>query len=198
MREARGDMFDQVDAHCICLTTNGFVKQDGRAVMGAGCAKEAASRWPTIKHLVGQSIAQHGNTCQLLTLYTTELQGIILPLRIAELWTLVKGGFKVPYHIATFPVKPIQGICAPDKSNVVTHMRGRFEPGARVPGWAMVADLDIIWASARELVALSDKMGWTDVIIPQAGCGAGELNWEQDVKPLLEPLLDDRFIIFSF
>ena len=40
-------------------------------------------------------------------------------------------------------------------------------------------------------------MGWSKVLIPRPGCGYGELNW-QDIKPLLESILDDRFISVTF
>ena len=35
------------------------------------------------------------------------------------------------------------------------------------------------------------------IAIPRPGCSNGGLNWEIDVKPIIEPLLDDRFIIYS-
>lgn len=48
------------------ITTNGFVKNDGRAVMGRGCALEAAHRWPDLPKLLGRAILDHGNHVQLM------------------------------------------------------------------------------------------------------------------------------------
>lgn len=38
--EVVGNMW-AIPADAYCITTNGFVKKNGEAVMGAGCAKEA-------------------------------------------------------------------------------------------------------------------------------------------------------------
>ena len=42
------------------ITTNGFVKNNGCAVMGRGCAKEAAQRYPNLPSLLGQAL-RYGN-----------------------------------------------------------------------------------------------------------------------------------------
>ena len=44
MKEITGNLFDQT-ADAICITTNGFVKDNGRCVAGRGCAKMAKDRW---------------------------------------------------------------------------------------------------------------------------------------------------------
>lgn len=76
-------------------------------------------------------------------------------------------------------------------------MRSRFNPGDWVPGWACVADEVIIKRSAEELVSFAGTYGWSQVILPRPGCGAGELSWEQ-VKPILTQVLDDRFYVITF
>lgn len=64
-REARGDMWKMAaDAHCI--TTNGDVRKDGAAVMGRGCALEAAAMFPAIRADLGYLINEHGNHVHLL------------------------------------------------------------------------------------------------------------------------------------
>lgn len=68
--------------------------------------------------------------------------------------------------------------------------------------WFEKADLDLIKRSALDLVDLINEMdfGAEDhpvVVIPRPGCGNGQLKWE-DVKPILEPILDDRFHVITF
>lgn len=61
------------------ITTNGAVRKDGFAVMGRGCAKEAAERYPRFQKLLGREITAGGN----------------------RVYHFVRGD----EHIVTFPVK---------------------------------------------------------------------------------------------
>lgn len=61
--------------------------------------------------------------------------------------------------------------------------------------WFEVADIELIKRSAEELV--SKIAGPKRVVMPRPGCGNGQLKWE-DVKPILEPILDDRFHVITF
>jgi hypothetical protein len=68
MREIKGNLFDQkVDV--ICVTTNGSVHSDGRAVMGCGCAEEAATLFPELPLLLGTWIQSVGNHFHYLKYY---------------------------------------------------------------------------------------------------------------------------------
>lgn len=46
----------------ICITTNGTVKNNGEAVMGAGCAKQCAELYPWFPAALGAHIKRCGNT----------------------------------------------------------------------------------------------------------------------------------------
>lgn len=85
-----------------------------------------------------------------------------------------------PYVLVSFPVKPALG------------------PSGE-PGWKAPADLGIIERSARQLVTAADNsaLNWNTVLLPQPGTGNGRLKWE-DVKPVIEPILDDRFVVVTY
>jgi hypothetical protein len=48
-----------------------------------------------------------------------------------------------------------------------------------------------------ELVELADRCHWQEIILPQLGCGSGGLAW-RDVRPLIAPILDDRFVVITY
>ena len=149
MKEARGNLWT-FPADAYVITTNGFVKKNGAAVMGRGCAKEALDKFPGIAQVLGKRIQEHGN-------------------HISLIW-------QHPFVIS-FPVKH---------------------------NWWEKADIDLIKRSAEELVELvgyADKNSqyypFQQVVLPRPGCGNGQLNWE-DVKPVIEPILDDRYTVITF
>lgn len=151
MIEAKGNMWDaEVDAFVI--TTNGFVKKNGEAVMGRGCAKEASTYWPKFPKLLGNHINKNGNVVGLFT-YGSFQDGMTA--------------------IFTFPVKY---------------------------NWWEKADSNLIEKSCKELVNYVESIWFGKMIkiaIPRPGCGNGQLDWE-DVKPILEKYLDDRFIVYDY
>lgn len=68
--------------------------------------------------------------------------------------------------------------------------------------WMEKADVALIRKSAIDLVQQIDQMNRMDqnlvtIVMPRPGCGNGGLRWE-DVKPVLEPILDDRFHVITF
>lgn len=58
------------------------------------------------------------------------------------------------------------------------------------------ADIGLIQRSCRELRIMAGYYDWHDVYLPRPGCALGGLDWK-DVKPAIEPLLDDRFIAIT-
>jgi hypothetical protein len=59
MLNVTGDLFQMQG--WLCITTNGFVKNNGRAVMGAGCAKTIRDAVPDIDMALGKRIKARGN-----------------------------------------------------------------------------------------------------------------------------------------
>jgi len=85
---------------------------------------------------------------------------------------IIKGGNKVFYlgdGLVSFPVKH---------------------------NWWEKADLELIERSTIELVNLTNHYKWETVVIPRPGCGNGGLKWNE-VKPILERYLDDRFLVIT-
>ncbi len=68
MIEVTGDMFeDYLDPGvAYVVTTNGYVRNNGTAVMGAGTAKDAAQLHKDLPRILGDLILAHGNRPYLL------------------------------------------------------------------------------------------------------------------------------------
>ena len=171
MIEIKGDLWNQ-NCDALCITTNGFVKKNGEAVMGKGCAKQACERIPELARRLGHSLNIDGNNPSLLGLYGD-------------------------YNLYSFPVKSISEKCLMDRSNVVRHMRDKFNYADDVPGWACVAREELIVASAQAMVDIAYERNYQKIVLPRPGCGAGELKWE-NICPMLSALLDDRFYVITY
>lgn len=66
MQEIYGDLWKLWDApntnvKLLCITTNGYVKPNGNAVMGRGCALEMKQRFPGSDKALGANIKVFGN-----------------------------------------------------------------------------------------------------------------------------------------
>lgn len=169
MKEAFGNLL-HMDGDALVITTNGFVKNNGEAVMGRGIAKQVADALPGFALELGTLINYDGN--------------IVHHVRNHNDMALV-----------TAPVKPACVIY--DGTNVVAHAAYQFHIGDVVPGFWAKADPKRIVSTCHDLTILANIMEWQTILCPRFGCGAGELKWE-DVKPLIEPILDDRFICVSY
>ena len=172
MREITGDLFshNQEGPSAICILTNHYINIQGANTMGRGCAAEAKYRWPGIQMTVGSAIRGGGNNCHLLT--STDRDRIYLPAVATERGSNTGWTARiVPYHIFTFPTK--------------RH-------------WGEKSDLNLIESSAHQLLVLTDRMDLQSVVLPRPGCGMGQLSWEDEVRPLISPILDDRFYAIDF
>lgn len=161
MLEAYGDIWDLApDYDAVVITTNGYVKKNGEAVLGRGIAKEAKERFPRFAFDLGVAIQKNGN------------------------YPMAVGYEGTEHWVLTLPVKPIVG------------------PSGE-PGWKVSADIELITSSIPKMIEIIDRINTigdypiTKIIMPRPGCGNGKLKWE-DVKPVIEPLLDDRFTVVTF
>lgn len=68
MKEIAGNLWDHWNqpGRIVCITTNGFVKKDGHAVMGRGVALQATGKVHDLKWIVGMLITRNGNIVQLV------------------------------------------------------------------------------------------------------------------------------------
>lgn len=76
MLEARGDLWT-LPADARCITTNGFVKTNGLAVMGRGCALQARERFPGLDAHLGSAINHHGNHVHLLQVHLPPVADLV-------------------------------------------------------------------------------------------------------------------------
>lgn len=60
MLEESGDLWT-LPADARCITTNGTIRGDGKAVMGRGCAQEARNRYPGLDTYLGLQLHAGGN-----------------------------------------------------------------------------------------------------------------------------------------
>lgn len=66
MREVVQDLWKaHDDGHWVCVTTNAVITKYNECVMGGGCAKEAAERFPELPKLLAAKIKENGNRVYL-------------------------------------------------------------------------------------------------------------------------------------
>lgn len=83
MIESHSDLWSMNGApgHLICISTNGFVKRNGCAVMGRGCARQATQLYLGVARQLGHYIRQNGNVPGLLHLEGYKVDLGILPVK---------------------------------------------------------------------------------------------------------------------
>lgn len=96
-----------------------------------------------------------------------------------------------------FPDVPRQlGVLLQEQGNHVHELNhGLVSFPVEETPWSL-PDIRLIRQSAAELRALVDLRGWPLVVVPRPGCGGGGMDW-QEVRPVLEELFDERFVVVS-
>ena len=142
MKYETGNIWD-IESEGICIPTNGVVKKNGFATMGAGLALQAALKYPELPKWLGNRLSDIGN------------------------------------NVRVYPTKECRLIMVPTKNH-----------------WKDKSDITLIENSLEELVEIVDFQCIKSVLITKLGCGCGGLDWNQ-VKPLMEHYLDDRFVLVT-
>jgi hypothetical protein len=167
MQEIKQDLFECIfdpDVDAICITTNGHYTRDGVAVMGGGCAGEAARRWPEMPVRLGKMLRTFMSNIPFV-IGAVDENGEALELTAD---TIKERKFKC----LVFSYPTIHNL-----------VRG--------------SELGLIKQSAQVLVDYVTQYNLKKVILPRPGVGIGGLTWKE-VKPEIENILDDRFVIVSF
>jgi O-acetyl-ADP-ribose deacetylase (regulator of RNase III) len=144
-----GDMWS-IRADAYCIPTNSTLNGRGRAVMGAGVAKDARDRFPGADSYLGLALAANGHCTQVIGEFVSFASKLM------------------PVVLVSFPTKT---------------------------DWWKPSTAELIAKSAVELMDLVDREGWERVLLPKPGCGKGGLNWEYQVRPILEDILDARVTV---
>ncbi len=66
--------------------------------------------------------------------------------------------------------------------------------------WQEPSPIDLVEESIRKLRAFADTMVFNDAYeyrLPRPGCGLGGLSWENQVRPICQKYLDERFIVYN-
>lgn len=63
---------------------------------------------------------------------------------------------------------------------------------------AQPSPIELVVQSAQELMGLVIVHDLKRVLLPRPGCGLGGLNWDSQVKPRIEEILDDRVTVVTY
>lgn len=172
MKEVIGNVFDfitDIETNAICITTNGMLRANGNGIMGAGIALECRNRYPETEKYLGKMLTSRGN--QLSIIGMTDHNGLFVKPYLDNYRQdlVIIFSFPTKYH------------------------------------WRNKSDLKLIEGSCRYLVRYADgiktiplagKMHKLDkIVLPVPGCNNGGLSYEDEVRPLISSILDDRFVV---
>ena len=104
MLEAAGNIWD-MECDALCITTNGFVKNSGQAVMGRGIAKQAKEKFLGLEYTLGLLITNEGNLVHYL-IHDTEHDVAIWSFPVKHNWwesaeidLIVRSCAQLMYHV---------------------------------------------------------------------------------------------------
>jgi len=167
MKELKEDLFECIfdsEADAICITTNGNYSRNGVAIMGGGCAGEAARRWPEMPVRLGKMLRSFTSNIPFV-IGAVDENGDAL-----ELTKELVDSRQFKCLVFSFPT--INNLI--DGSN-----------------------LSLIKQSATIMMDYANQYGLKKIVLGRPGVGIGGLKWSE-VKPEIENILDDRFVIVSF
>lgn len=168
-----GNIFEYAKEHsqagenmAVVVTTNGVLRTNGDAVMGAGIAKYAKV------HLRNDDLAMLRNIAGLSGLNPWDKMDCVLGkmLKMNDNHAFYLGHWfdmmtNASYGIITMPTKH---------------------------DWRDDSDIKLIEQSAREMMNLKTVNNLTSIYLPAPGCSCGKLSFA-DVQPVISSILDDSF-----
>jgi hypothetical protein len=84
MKEEIGNLWE-FEADARCITTNGSVRSDGKAVMGRGCASQARVRYPGLDSYLGLMLGEKRNVPVIL-LRDLDVGGYLVSFPVKIVW----------------------------------------------------------------------------------------------------------------
>lgn len=196
MKEVKGNILQEIakgtHESILLVTTNGYFSSKGVNVMGAGFAKAVLDRIPGIDSTLGTILkVQHMRLKRMENADTEEPWNI--PYKIGTYKILDK---HKTTHIFSFPTKPTRVMVR--KETVLPRFYSTSRIGETVEGWKAYSQLPLIERSAKFIRDFIDESPLIErVLSVRPGCSNGGLDWESQVRPVLEPYFDDRFIIME-
>ncbi len=151
MKEAIGDLFELAAKDAVgiaVITTNGFVKHNGEAVMGRGCALKATKLYPGIAAELGAKIKYGGNVPHIL-------RPKLATFPVKPAWVINDGTNIVTHMKHAFRVgENAPGWAAKANPDIIKH------------------------SAKLLLKLADTTLTNSTFYMPRPGCGAGELLWE--------------------
>lgn len=165
--------FDLFNTPCdaVCISTNGYVFPNQEVAIASSSAAEAAKFIPDLSYRLA--------TCVKISDHSV---------------TMVTRRHNIDLY--TFPTKPAWAIKSED--TIDPSFTTYHDMGSMFPGYAAKANLELIKESALQLRKIADTKGYQLVLLPDYHELAGGLDFFQEVKPLLDKILDDRFVVGDF
>jgi len=89
MREVRANILSPdvlAEADAVCVTTNGIIKANGRAVMGAGVAKSFRDAYPGCDEMLAKHIRRNGHVVGAFMYFCEDSEGAVVSFPTKQHW----------------------------------------------------------------------------------------------------------------